>query len=263
MTESGRATLQPGIAIFIGAYAAEIALMPNRIGAAAMAAPLAILPLCWWILLEPRRWIGVFIAAAILLPPLPFALGNSGPHVCLAFAGLGLFAGLLHLREWRVRFDLLTGACLTLLSVLLLSVAFAAFYSGADIAAASLARVLLFAAGLYILFYTAYGPRAPNPQSRVTGLHPLFWAGAASAFFACLDFYFQFPAPAGFGPQYVWLASGVYRRAQGVFYEASTLGNFCAFFLVMIAVSLTRAKKEAPLSRLALGRVGHPEAAGR
>ena len=38
--------------------------------------------------------------------------------------------------------------------------------------------------------------------------------------------------PAGYGPQFVWLDSGVYRRAQGFFYEASTLGNFCAFFLV-------------------------------
>src|SRR5581483_4416264 len=33
---------------------------------------------------------------------------------------------------------------------------------------------------------------------------------------------------------------GVYRRAQGLFYEASTLGNFCAFFLVMTAVALVR-----------------------
>ena len=29
----------------------------------------------------------------------------------------------------------------------------------------------------------------------------------------------------------------MYRRAQGVFYEASTLGNFCVFFLVMIVLS--------------------------
>ena len=46
-----------------------------------------------------------------------------------------------------------------------------------------------------------------------------------SALFACVDFYFQFPAPAGYGPQFVWLDSGVYRRAQGFFYEASTLGQ--------------------------------------
>jgi O-antigen ligase len=77
----------------------------------------------------------------------------------------------------------------------------------------------------------------------------LFLAAAASALFACIDFYFQFPAPSGFGPQYVWLDSGVYRRAQGLFYEASTLGNFCAFFLVMAAVALLRPKDEGFVSR--------------
>ena len=42
------------------------------------------------------------------------------------------------------------------------------------------------------------------------------------------------------------------RRAQGLFYEASTLGNFCAFFLVMIAVAFSRPRAESPVSRKAL-----------
>jgi len=44
----------------------------------------------------------------------------------------------------------------------------------------------------------------------------------------------------------------VFRRAQGIFYEASTLGNFCAFFLVMIMVCLFRRREETPLSRAAV-----------
>src|SRR5262249_46089048 len=95
-----------------------------------------------------------------------------------------------------------------------------------------LARALLFGISLYLFFFVTSGPGAPDLSSA----RMLFPAGAASALFACVDFYFQFPAPAGFGPQFVWLDSGVYRRAQGIFYEASTLGNFCAFFLVMVAV---------------------------
>src|SRR6202041_771142 len=79
---------------------------------------------------------------------------------------------------------------------------------------------------------------------------------ALSALFACVDFYYQFPAPAGYGPQFVWLESGVYRRAQGFFYEASTLGNLCAFFLEMIAVTLFLRKEDhaenQPIPRLAL-----------
>jgi hypothetical protein len=68
----------------------------------------------------------------------------------------------------------------------------------------------------------------------------LYWVAVASAAFAILDFYYQFPAPAGFGPQFIWLDSGVFRRAQGLFYEASALGNFCAFFLVMVGVAMVK-----------------------
>ena len=117
-------------------------------------------------------------------------------------------------------------------------------------AAASAARVLLFGISVYIFFYGAYGPGRQADAMRSVRL--LYWAAAAAALFACVDFYFQFPAPAGYGPQFVWLDSGVYRRAQGLFYEASTLGNFCAFFLVMIAVAFTRPRAESPVSRKAL-----------
>jgi O-antigen ligase len=78
----------------------------------------------------------------------------------------------------------------------------------------------------------------------------LFAAAVISALFACVDFYFQFPAPAGFGPQFVWLDTGVYRRAQGFFYEASTLGNFCTFFLVFVAVCFTSKSDERPVPRI-------------
>src|SRR5581483_8462500 len=111
-------------------------------------------------------------------------------------------------------------------------------------AAGSLARVLLFGISVYVFFYPARDPDAT--------IRPLYFAAVLSALFACVDFYYQFPAPAGFGPQFVWLDSGVYRRAQGLFYEASTLGNFCAFFLVMIAVAFTRPREQSPVSRKTL-----------
>src|SRR6266404_4121848 len=84
----------------------------------------------------------------------------------------------------------------------------------------------------------ARGTRVPRTGSHRAGLSYLYYVAVGSALFACVDFYFQFPAPAGYGPQFVWLDSGVFRRAQGFFYEASTLGNFCAFFLVMTVVAL-------------------------
>jgi O-antigen ligase len=84
----------------------------------------------------------------------------------------------------------------------------------------------------------------------------LFAIGVIAALFACADFYFQFPAPAGFEDQFVWLDEGVFRRAQGLFYEASTLGNFCVFFLVMTAVAFFSPRESAPCSRPLLAAGG-------
>lgn len=246
-----RAALAPRwifVAIGIGAYAALVASAPSPARASLLAAPLALAVLICWTLAERHRWMGALIGAALLLPPLPIPMGNSGPHPSLLFAVLGIFAGVLYLRDWHFKADFLSRAFLCLFSVLLASVIFAAFYSGVDLALESLARVLLFGIGVYLFFYAAYlAPAAGAPPVRL-----LYWTAVASALIACLDFYYQLPAPAGFGPQFVWLSTGVFRRAQGVFYEASTLGNFCAFFLVMIAVTLTQPRKDAPVSRPAL-----------
>jgi hypothetical protein len=235
------------VALAFGVWAAAIAFQPL------LAAPAAAVLIAYWTLRTPARWLGLFVASALLLPPLPIPIGDSGPHPSLLFAAFGVFAGLLWLREWRFTPNPLTLAFLGLFGVLLASVAAAAFYSGEAVAAGSLFRVLLFGISVYVFFYVAYGPgREIDPAGAV---RLLYAAAIAAALFACIDFYFQFPAPAGYGPQFVWLDSGVYRRAQGLFYEASTLGNFCAFFLVMIAAALSRPRDQSPVPRkwLALG----------
>jgi O-antigen ligase len=114
------------------------------------------------------------------------------------------------------------------------------------VAAASMARVLLLGISVYVFLFVR---GAPVPFSIV---RVLYWAAVGSAIFACLDFYFQFPAPGGYGPQFIWLDSGVFRRAQGVFYEASTLGNLCACFLDMIAVALFLPRRDRPVSLFAM-----------
>jgi hypothetical protein len=160
-----------------------------------------------------------------------------------------LLAGGLYRHAWRVPGDGLSRSLLFFFFVLFASLAPAALYSGVDIAARSLARVVLFGISVYLFFYVTRGPgrRDAADALRTTGF--LFWAACGAAFFACLDFHFQFPAPAGFSEQFVWLDAGVFRRAQGLFYDASTLGNFCVFFLTMIAVALTRRPEQRPVSR--------------
>ena len=242
------------VPLLLGVWAAAVAVAPTLALKLVLAAPAVLLPLSFWTLEVPARWISCFFAAALLLPPLPIPWGNTGPHPSLWFAALGLVAGVFGLARWKFPLTGVSGALLALLVVLLASLAPAAFYSGAAVAAGSLARVGLFAIGVYVFFFTAHGPGTGSDPWATLRL--LFWIAVLSALFACVDFYFQFPAPAGYGAQFVWLDSGVYRRAQGLFYEASTLGNFCAFFLVMIAVSVARPRGETPVSRVALAAGG-------
>ncbi len=234
-------------AALAGVWAAAIAVVPSLAAKAVLAAPAVLVPFAWWTLGKPARWLAAFLAAAVLLPPLPIAIGNSGPHPSLLLAAWGVFCGLIWMADWRFTRSGVSVPLLTLTGVLTASVIVAALHSGAEIAAGSLARVALFAIAVYVFLYTAHGPSAGVDPFRAARW--LYGAAVASALFACVDFYYQFPAPAGYGAQFVWLVSGVYRRAQGIFYEASTLGNFCAFFLVMIAVGLSRPRDEAPLSR--------------
>jgi O-antigen ligase len=247
-----RVPRQAFIGVGLGLYATVVALAPSLKSKVVYSAPLIAIPLVWRILSGPNLWLTLFLLCALLTPPLPIALGNSGPHVALLFACAGLFIGLIRLPEWRFRADPVAISLLTLGAVMLASIGMALIYSGIDIAAASFARVLLFGIGVYVFLYARDGPGRLGSQQSLRMIRMLFWAASVTALFACVDFYFQFPAPAGFGPQFIWLPSGVFRRAQGVFYEASTLGNLCAFFLEMIAVSLFRPREEQPLRRLAI-----------
>ena len=238
-------------AIALGAWAALVALVPTTAGKLLLVIPLVLAAVFYWIILRPSRWLVAFFFCLLLLPPLPLPLGNSGVHVAPLFALLGGLAGVVWIREWRSWSHPLTLALVIFIGVLLESLGFAAIFSGWEIALGSLARVILFAISIFAFLYAYAGPRSEGwSPFRITRF--LFGLAIVGGIFACADFYFQFPAPAGYGDQFVYLEEGVFRRAQGLFYEASTLGNFCAFFLVMIMVCLFRRREETPLSRAAL-----------
>ncbi len=235
-------------ALAVGIYASLIALWPGTTGKLVLGALAPAVPMVRWILAEPIRWMGAFLLAALLLPPAPFAFGNSGANPSLLLAAFGVGIAALRFDEWRLRIDGAGRSMLLYFAVLAASLAMALIDSSLEVAIGSAMRVALFGISVFVFFYAAHGQGAGEfDQMRFTRL--LFAAGVASALFACVDFYFQFPPPAGYGPQFIWLDSGVYRRAQGVFYEASTLGNVCAFFLTMIAVALVRPRALRPASR--------------
>jgi O-antigen ligase len=239
----------------LGLWSAAIAVAPNPWMTLALAAPAVAAVAVWWTLLRPHRWLGSFFLLLLLTPPLALPLGDSGVHTAPLVAALGLLAGVLRITEWKTAIPPLAQAFGWFLGALLLSLPFAAFYSGPDLALRSLLRVGLFGIGVYVFAWALNGPRAAGADSlRFTRF--LFVLAILAALFACADFYFQFPPPAGFEQQFVWLDDRVLRRAQGLFYEASTLGNFCAFFLVMCVVGLFRPRTEIPCPKLLLCLAG-------
>lgn len=247
MTGAHSTRIQAAVVTGIATYAGIFALLSSPGARLALLAPLVVLPLLWWMLSGPQRWIAVFIAAATLLPPLPIPIGDSGPHPAMLVALAGMLIGLARLADWRLSLDAGTATILLLFGVLLTSGGLALVYSGAAIGSATLARVGLFGISVFVYLYTAHGPSTSASMRVVVRL--MFLMAVIAASFACLDFYYQLPAPAGYSQQFIWLSSGVFRRAQGLYYEASTLGNFCVFFLVLAAVAATQNKAFRPIAR--------------
>ncbi|MGA7408878.1 MAG: O-antigen ligase family protein [Bryobacteraceae bacterium] len=186
-----------------------------------------------------------FLLCSILLPPLPIAIGDSGPHVAVLMLPIGAAVAILRSPRWECLAHPVSKWFLVFSASLILSLGFAAVYSGPLVALTSTVRVGLFLIGPWLFFYILAGTK---PFSlNLAGI--LFRAAVAGALFACLDFHYQFPAPAGYSAQFIWLNAAVLRRAQGVFYEASTLGNLCAFFLVMALVTFVSRRNARPCSR--------------
>ncbi len=221
----------------IALSSAAIALAPGTAVKIAAIAALAAAALLYAICLRPDRWLAVFFFADLLLPPVAGALGGSGIHAAAGAALLGLFAGALQLGQWDWRPAPLAAPLAAFGFSLSTSLAFALAYSGPALAAQSALRLGLLGISFYVFLYAARGPRSRRDQPERFAAF-LFNLALAAALFACLDFYFHFPAPAGFSDQYVWLSEGVFRRAQGLFYDASTLGNFCACFLTYALIAV-------------------------
>lgn len=218
-----------------------------------------LLLLLWYSGGHPARWLFLFLAAVLLLPPLPLPLGDSGPHAALLFAALGGAVGIARRREWRLRRTLLNTAMVCYLIALAASLIPALVVSGPRLAALSLVRIGLFAISLYVFLYLTQGPLRAK-----TGDEPAWIRFAAACVFiaalvAVLDFAFQFPPLTRYAYQVLRVDAGLVRRAQGFFYDASALGNLSAFFVLMpAALAVCRARIEGfPFQRwmLAAGTV--------
>ena len=204
------------IPLLIGAYAAAVAMAPSTTAKLVLGAPALLAPTLFWTIFSERRWIAMFFICALLLPPLPIAIGDTGPHSALAVAALGLFAGMLRLREWdlrRWRFGAGNGSPCS-------RCCFRASRSRpciqvSRVAAGSLARVLLFGIAVYMFFYVAYGP-AGYDRFRSGAAHAAAVRGRLRIGVVRLR---RFLLPVSrrlpdMDAQFVWLRSGVYSGAR-------------------------------------------------
>ncbi len=236
-------------ALGIGLAAAVLSFVPDWRRQAQILSLLAAAGLGLWILRRPWRWFAVFATATLLLPPFSAPIGNSGPHLALGVVALGTLAAAAHAREWDARWGALEAATFALAAIAVSSSGWAWFYSGPTVAAGSFARAALLGVSAFAVLDIRRGPAGRSaPENPAGFLRLLFRLGAAVALFGCLDFLLQLSPPAGFAEQYVWLSTGVVRRAQGVFYEAGLFGNVCVFFLIGLG-ALTLGPRRWILSR--------------
>ena len=214
----------------LGAAAGVLALgrdVPATLGLAGVCAGAASL---WTFLRRPIIWVPLFLTLAVLTPPFP--VGDLPIHAASLLFAAVLPAMLVRGFAWGR--DPLSWAFLLFLTLLLFSTLLAFVYSGATVGGQSLLRWLLLLQAFVLFAWTAYGPADSVPEAQ-TLVRLLLWLGLAGALLALADFAFQIPPTVRFSEQYIYLPDGPRRRAQGFFYDASVLGAFCAFLLILIA----------------------------
>src|SRR5262249_25679243 len=161
-------------------------ILPNWNVRVAMAVGIFVPIFLYWVIRKPNRWLLAFFASLLLLPPI------GGVSIAPFLALLGVLLRLVLLRGREVSLHSGCLAFTVFLGVLLVSIAFAAVYSGVEIAAASLARVGLLALSGFLLYY-AYSGADDDFWSARRMTQTLLGIAVLAAAFAILDFYFQFP----------------------------------------------------------------------
>ena len=180
-----------------------------------------------------RTWPYLFVTAALVVPPLyPSALGSVTPvYVANFFLVAGSFVILVRESEYRAAWDPIGRAGLAFLMAIALSIPFGFWLSGTSEGIASCLRFFLLLHP-FLIYYWLRGFRFEKRKgSLVFAGKFLLAAGLVAAAYGIIDFYTPIPIPHPFADQYIYLDGRMIRRAQGMFYEASSFGNLSAFFL--------------------------------
>ncbi len=219
-----------------------------------MAAAVGALLLIWFAAVSIRRplvFVVVFLVVLIVLPPFfPSRFGQTPIYVSTFLVPVGLAVMVARLPDFRLQLDPVAKGLGIFLAGTGLSLPFAYWLSGVEVGSASTFRWLLVAqAAMVYLLVRGGAPIREGPAERWL-LRILLTAAAVSALYGIVDFYWPIPIPHPAADQYIWLGSGVLRRAQGVVYEASSFANLCGFFLLLVSAAfLTGQERVVGLAR--------------
>jgi O-antigen ligase len=189
---------------------------------------------------SPRSWLYLCAATTLAVPPLyPAFLGNEIPvHFSSLILLIGGWILLIRFEEFEFEWDHIASAAFYFLLALALSLPFGFWLSGPAQGVQSCFRFLLILQP-FLLYFWIRGFKVIKKEALFSGLVKfLLCVAAVAAVYGIIDFYLPVPIPHPFADQYIYLKGENIRRAQGVFYEASSFGNMCAFFLSLSIVVL-------------------------
>ncbi len=207
--------------------------------------------LAWASLRQPLTFVAVFLVALIVLPPFYISrLGETPIYPSSLLLPIGLGLVLARFPDFNFRFDRVAKGLGLFLAGTGLSLPFACWLSGPEVGTGSLLRWLLLTQTLLIYYLIRGGARVQESRAEQWLAPILLVAAVASAAYGIFDFFWPVPQPHPAADQFIWLSTGVFRRAQGVFYEASSFANLCGFFLVAASAAyLAREERALGFSR--------------
>jgi O-antigen ligase len=189
-----------------------------------------------------RTWPYLFVAAALVVPPLyPSVLRGETPiYIANLLFATGCFVVLTRQAEFRTGWDPIGKAAAGFLLALALSIPFGFWLSGTSEGVGSCLRFFLLLHP-FLIYYWLRGFRlGQKEESLILAGKFLLGVGVVAAIYGIVDFYMPIPIPHPFADQYIFLDGRMIRRAQGMLYEASSFGNLSAFFLSLtLAVLLS------------------------
>lgn len=193
---------------------------------------------------EPLLFVAIFLAGLIALPPVFLErLGAVPIYPTTLLLPMGIAIVVCRLPDFKLRFDPIVSAFACFLLFTGVSLPFVWLFSGKQVGWDSLLRWLMLAQVTLIYIIARGGMRAEESRLEQRLMPVLFAAAAASAIYGVIDFVWPIPIPHPAADQFIWLGSGMIRRAQGVFFEASSFANMCGFFLAAAAAALLTGKE--------------------